>query len=114
MPNTTTIDTTGDLLDIVSGWTQHSTLAREYITLLHDAATEGVRVGVLETAVEAEALSDWEAAAMISDDIYPGKQGVEISDVGAVREALCRSGPVVVEHGHRKGNSTYALHLELV
>jgi hypothetical protein len=115
MPATATIDTAEDLIGIVSGWSRHSTLAERYIRLLHEAATEGVTVGVLESVVEADALSDWEAASKIPDSIYPDdREGVVISDVADVREALCRSGPVVVAKGSRKGKPLYTLHPELI
>jgi len=107
MPATATLTGVDDLLDIVSGWRRHSALAQHYIRLLHKAVTEGYPVGVLESTVQAEALSDWEAAMCVPSDPL-------VEDVTEVREALCRSGPVVVAKGSRKGQTTYALHPELI
>jgi len=78
-------------------------LAYQYVQLLQKAATEGYPVGAQEdTEWEAEALSDWDAAMCISED-------VTVEAITDVREKLCRAAPVVEEHGHRKGQATYRL-----
>lgn len=107
MPDTATLTSVDDLLDVVGGWSQHSRLARQYVTLLRRAATEGYPVGVLPETVQAEALSDWEAAMCVPSDPL-------VEDVTAVRDALCRSGPVVVRAGSREGQTTYALNDKLI
>jgi len=106
MPDTSTLDTAEDLLEVVAEWSDDGRTAA-YVRLLQRAAREGYPVGVLESTVQAEALSDWEAAMCVPRDPL-------VEDVTQVREALCRSGPVVVAKGSRKGQTTYALHPELI
>jgi hypothetical protein len=108
MPKTITFTSVDDLLEIVSGWSQHSRLARQYVTLLKRAATEGYPVGVQEsTEWEAEALSDWDAAMAVNKD-------VRVEDVTAVREALNSTAEVVVADGSRKGKTKYQLNNKLI
>ena len=69
-------------------------------------ANGGVKVGVLDDAIEAEAVSDWEAAAILSHDLTLG-------DIEDIRETLNRKSDLVVRHGHRKGGATFRLHDDL-
>jgi len=84
-----------------------SSLARDYVALLARCAKGDQTVGVLEEAVQPEAVSDWEAAACIGRD-------VTVEAITACREKLCRASELVQRHGHRKGQATYALHPELI
>lgn len=81
--------------------------SRDYLRLLYRAATEGYPIGVLETAVEAEALSDWEACMALSRDL-------EVERITEIRERLCSASPLIQRHGSRKGKATYTLHPGLV
>jgi len=78
-----------------------------YVRLLGKAARRGYPVGMLEKKVQAEALSDWEAAACIGRD-------VTVEAITEAREALCHDGPIVVADGSRKGQDLYRLHPELL
>ena len=81
-------------------------LARDYVALLARCAKGDQTVGVLEEAVQPEAVSDWEAAACIDRD-------VTVEAITETREKLCRASPLVQEFGYRKGQATYALHAKL-
>ena len=81
-------------------------LARDYVALLARCAKGDQTVGMLEEAVQPEAVSDWEAAACIDRDIT-------VEAITACREKLRRASPLVQELGHRKGKTTYRLHPEL-
>ena len=82
-------------------------LARDYVALLARCAKGDQTVGILEEAVQPEAVSDWEAAACIDRD-------VTVEAITACREKLCRASELVQNLGHRKGQATYALHPELI
>lgn len=82
-------------------------LARDYVAFLARCARGEKTVGVLEEAVEPEAVSDWEAAACIGRD-------VTVDAITECREKLCRESPLVVSAGHRKGKGTYRLHPSLI
>lgn len=103
MPETTTVDTAEDLWRTLP----KNGLARRYVGLLGKAAKEGITVGALEDTVEAEALSDWEAAALIEER---GGEDITLSAIAGVREKLNRESELVRDHGHRAGHSTYRLH----
>ena len=93
-----------DLLAYLDG---KDALAYRYVKLLKKAATGGYPVGMMQDTVQAEALSDWEAAACIDRD-------VTVSAITETREKLCRASDLVRRAGHRKGKATYALHPELI
>jgi hypothetical protein len=82
-------------------------LARDYVALLARCAKGDQVIGMLEEAVQPEAVSDWEAAACISRD-------VTVAAITRAREKLCRASPLVQEHSHRKGQTTYRLHPDLI
>jgi len=82
-------------------------LARDYVAFLARCAQGKETIGMLEEAVQPEAVSDWEAAACIDRD-------VTVAAITDVREKLCRDSPLVVEWGHRKGQSTYRLNEQLI
>jgi hypothetical protein len=108
MPDTLTLDTAEDLLEYLSS---RDVLAYRYVRLLHRCATDGYKVGMMEDAVMAEAVSDWEAAACIPEQ---GCQEIHVGDITETREKLCRQSPVVVEHAYRKGQATYRLNSDLI
>ena len=81
-------------------------LARDYVALLARCAKGDQTVGMLEEAVQPEAVSDWEAAACIGRD-------VTVEAITETREKLCRASPLVQEFGYRKAQATYALHAKL-
>jgi hypothetical protein len=81
-------------------------LARDYVALLARCAQGKETIGMLEDAVQPEAVSDWEAAACMEEEI-------EVEAITDVREKLCRDSPLVQPHGHRKGQTTYRLHTAL-
>ena len=82
-------------------------LRRRYVAKLWEAAAQGIIVGVLEEAVKAEALSDWEAAALIEE--HPSED-ITLPSIAEAREHLNRESPLVQEHGYRAGRGTYRLH----
>jgi len=102
MPATTPVQSGADLLEYIE-----YEPARAYIQLLMDCSQGGVTVGVLDTAIQAEAVSDWEAAAILEHDLT-------VDDVANIRETLCRTSDLVVRHGHRKAQPTYRLHDDLI
>jgi len=82
-------------------------LARDYVAVLARCAKGDQVVGMLEEAVRPKGVSDWEAAACISRD-------VTVQAVANTREKLCRASPLVQEHSHRKGKTTFRLHPDLI
>ena len=82
-------------------------LARDYVALLVRCAKGDQTIGMLEEAVQPKAVSDWEAAACISRD-------VTVAAITNTREKLCRASPLVQEHSHRKGQTTFCLHPDLI
>jgi hypothetical protein len=107
MPATASIDTASDLLAYLDG---KDALAYRYVQLLARCADGGYPVGMMDEAVQAEAVSDWEAAACITEG--RGKD-IRVEDITEARQTLNRASPLVQEHGHRKGKTTYRLHPEL-
>jgi hypothetical protein len=101
MPDTAPVESASDLLEYVD-----YAPARSYIKLLQACANGGVTVGVLDDAVQARAVSDWEAAAMLDHDLA-------VADIGEMRETLCRKSDLIVRGGDRKGQPTYRLHTDL-
>lgn len=101
MPDTTAVTSADDLLEHV----EHS-LARQYIQLLDKCSREEVTVGVLQEAIQPPAVTDWEAAATLPGEITVG----QITDI---RETLCRSSPLIVRSGSRKGKPCWKLHDDL-
>jgi len=101
MPATACVTSGDDLLDYVN-----YEPARDYIRLLMVCAQDGVTVGLLESTVEAEAVSDWEACMLIDRDLT-------VAEITDIRETLCRKSDLIVRHGHRKGQPTYRFHDEL-
>jgi len=97
------IDTAEDLWRVLP----KSSLARDYVALLARCAKGDQTVGILEEVVQPGGVSDWEAAACIDRD-------VTVAAITSVREKLCRASPLVQEHSHRKGKTTYRLHPELI
>jgi hypothetical protein len=81
----------------------HGSLAARYVRLLRRCRKKGYPVGAMETTVQAEALSDWDAAACL-----PGGD-LTLGDIERARARANKHGRAVVEHGHRKGDETYAL-----
>jgi hypothetical protein len=81
-------------------------LVRDYVALLARCAKGDQTIGMLEDAVQPKGVSDWEAAACISRD-------VTVQAVTNTREKLCRASPLVQEHSHRKGKTTFCLHPDL-
>jgi hypothetical protein len=77
-------------------------LRRKYVALLARAAKETVTVGALENTVQAEALTDWEAAALIRTD-------PTLSDVAGSRNRINADTEFIVAAGHRCGNDTYRI-----
>ena len=102
MPDTATVQSADDLLQHVE-----YPPARQYIQLLDRCARGEQTVGVLETAIQAEAVSDWEAAAICEGD-------VAVAQITDVRETLCRTSPLIVQDGHRKAQPTFRLHDDLI
>ena len=102
MPDTAPVQSASDLLQYVD-----YAPARSYIKLLRACANGGVTVGVLDEAVQARAVSDWEAAAMLDHDLA-------VSDVGEIRGTLCRKSDLIVRDGHRKAQPTFRLHDDLI
>jgi len=82
-------------------------LARDYVAFLARCAQGKETIGILPEAVQPEGASDWEAAACIGRD-------VAVQDITGIREKLCRDSPLVQPHGHRKGQTTYRLHTDLI
>jgi len=82
-------------------------LDRDYVALLARCAQQQETIGMLEDAVQPEAASDWEAAACMEGEI-------KVEAITDIREKLCRESPLVVEDGHRKGQSTYRLNEQLI
>jgi hypothetical protein len=101
MPDTAAVQSADDLLEHI----EHS-LARHYIKLLDRCARGEVTVGVLQQAIQPEAVTDWEAAAILPGEIMVG----QITDI---RETLCRKSPLVVREGSRKGKPCWKLHDDL-
>jgi hypothetical protein len=81
-------------------------LARDYVALLARCAKGDQVIGMLEEVVQPKGVSDWEAAACIGRD-------VTVAAITRVREKLCRASPLVQEHSHRKGKTTFCLHPDL-
>jgi len=107
MPDATDVKTAADLWRTLPA----GSLARRYVSLLGKAAKHGVTVGALPETVEATALSDWEAAAMIEET---DTEDVTLGRIAGVREKLNRASPLVVKDGHRAGSTTYRLHPNLL
>jgi hypothetical protein len=84
-----------------------NSLARDYVALLARCAKGDQTIGMLEEAVQPEAVSDWEAAACISRD-------VTVNAITKTRGRLCKASPLVQEHSHRKGQTTFCLHPDLI
>jgi hypothetical protein len=103
---------TGDAVDVDTAedlWRAlpEDSLARDYVALLARCAKGNQVIGMLEEAVQPRGVSDWEAAACISRD-------VTVAAITSVREKLCRASPLVQEHSHRKGKTTFYLHPDLI
>lgn len=96
-------DTAQTITDLATQFGEAST-ERRYLRLLYRAHVDGYPVGALENAVEAEALSDWEAAACLSGERY-------LEEIEEARAAInAKPGPnAVIKHGHRAGRGTWAL-----
>lgn len=107
MQDTAPIETVDDLLDIVQGW---GPVAVRYVKLLRSCANGGYPVGMRETTEKENAVSDWEAAALIPEK----NQEVTVAKITKIRRALNREAALVVEYGHRKGMATYTLNNELI
>jgi hypothetical protein len=101
MPDTAAVQSADDLLEHI----EHS-LARQYIELLNRCARGEQTVGALETAIQPEAVTDWEAAA-----ILPGE--ITVGQITEIRETLCRTSPLIVREGSRKGKPCWRLHDDL-
>jgi len=104
MPATAPIDTAEDLAAYLNG---RDDLACAYVRLLTRCATEGYPVGVLGSTVQAEALSDWEAAMCLSRD-------VKVQRITETRKKLCRASPLITRAGSRKGKAIYTLNSSLL
>ena len=105
---TKSINTATDLLAYLKG---KDSLAYRYVGLLKRCAEDGYPIGMMEDTIEAEAVSDWEAAACITE-----REGEDIlvEDITEVRETLNRGSDLIQRAGSRKGKSTYALHPALI
>jgi len=102
MPATATVKSGADLLEYIE-----YEPAQDYIQLLIACSDGGVTVGVLGSAVQAEAVSDWDAAAILSHDLT-------LDDIEDIRETLNRTSDLVVRAGHRKGKPKFRLHEDLI
>lgn len=84
-------------------------LVARYLRLLHRAATDGYPVGVQEsTEWEAEALSDWDAAACVPKTENGAGYEIDVT-TGDIREARGKLGDAVEARGSRKGDTAYTL-----
>ncbi len=106
--DTLTIETADDLLSYLKG---RDALAYRYVKLLKRCAEEGYPVGMMEDTVQAQALSDWEAAACIPKR---DQEEIAVDDITDRRRKLCRESDLIHEHDHRKGYATYKLNPQLV
>jgi len=104
--------TEGDAVDVDTAedlWRAlpEESLARDYVALLARCAKGDQTIGMLQEAVQPKGVSDWEAAACIGRD-------VTVAAITRAREKLCRVSPLVQEHSHRKGKTTFCLHPKLI